>query len=736
MAPALRRGGGVGIKHPMHGTRKRRGGGRGAAGAAAARRGAGHVPAISFGSVSIVPEIREGWLHSLGRVRVAGTDLRGVESRFLPWFDTYEGDVFDRFRVRRLVRRGRRRILELTAQSSSDYPFREKRDSSGDPAFRATSWDAPGLQADVRVVLEPARDTVDGLAFEGFRYWYEIRSPRAPVHRLLDRQTWELGGRLDRVTLILRNWLTPPRVPLRKSTSYSTAGHEKLIGCMPGNLWARWSLLPAFDLQTSPRGVLFARFDRVSLIRTLMETARGEDALRCLDMHYFESGRRVRTNPKTILFCPAALDATDTLNLWTRLHDRERDRARGQLGIRDEAPPQLNLCHNDWVNVRFDRNYRDVVELAAKVNADNVMIDPIWESGQTILDDIAALRPTEALGRPSALDKFTPTNQCAVMDWTVDPARGGEPALKTLCADAAARGVGILSWFGAHMAPYSRWRHGQHDQGFGRGAFGVFAAKESGRHPDTGYPGDCWPLNLLTPMKAHVLRQVRSIFRRTGLRGLLWDSFSNLGWWQLDYSGGTMKPQFGEMADLYAQLVKSGLYLMPEAICAFSSHSCLGLHGGDPYAGEMLGYAYDSNIHMPSVPGGSHYDGFADCEILKGRAPVDELFRCLAHRRAPNLSISRVPPEQRDPGAIEALRGLFSVYKKVRGDMHRRTVLKGGRGVHWVSANGRRQHLFVFKRCPAPAGAVDVATGQPVVSRNLDPGRVYRLAGGQQAGQR
>lgn len=689
---------------------------------------------MALGAVTIHPVVRNGWLHTLGQVRVGGVDLRGERTRFLPWFDTYEGDVFDRFRFRRLVRRGTRHILELTAESSNDYPFREKRDSSGDPAFRPVSWDAPGVQATVRAVFEPATDTVEGHAFEGFRYWFEVHSPKAPIHRLLDRQTWELGGRLDRVTLILRNWLTPPRVALGKGTAYSTAGHEKVIGCMPGNLWARWSLLPAFDLQTSPRGVLFAHFERVSLIRTLIETTRGEDELRYLDMHYFENGQRARTNPKTVLFCPDVLDSVDTLNLWTRLHDRERDRARAQFGMAAEPPPAINLCHNDWVNVRFDRNYNGTIDLASELNADHVMIDPIWESGQTLVDDIAALKPTEALGRPSALDKFCPTNQCAVMDWTVDAARGGEPALKAVCDYAAGKGVGLLSWIAAHMAPYSYWRHGQHNRGFGRGAFGVFAAKESGRHPDTGYPGDCWPLNLLTPMQAHMLGEVRALCQRTGLRGFLWDSFSNLGWWQVDYATGSMKPQYAAMADLYAQWVGAGLYLMPEALCAFSSHSCLGLHGGDPYDGDNLGYSYESNIHLPSIPGGNPYDGFMDCEILKGRAPIDSLFRCLAHKRVPNLSLSRVPPDQRDPRAVAAVRELFTVYKAVREHMHQRTVLKQGRGVRWISRDGCHEHLFVFRPCPAPAGAIDVATGQPVTSARLLPGRVFKLRADQPPG--
>jgi hypothetical protein len=147
------------------------------------------------------------------------------------------------------------------------------------------------------------------------------------VHRLLDRQTWELGGSLDDVTLVLRNWLTPPVVRMQRGTLYSTAGPGRVHGLYPGNLWARWTLLPGYDLQHGGRGVLVGRFDRVSLIRTLVESAAGEDRVRHLDLHGFEQAQTFATNPKTILHCPDVLDDVDVLNLWTRLHDEERDRA-------------------------------------------------------------------------------------------------------------------------------------------------------------------------------------------------------------------------------------------------------------------------------------------------------------------------------------------------------------------------------------------------------------------------
>lgn len=271
----------------------------------------------------------------------------------------------------------------------------------------------------------------------------------------------------------------------------------------------------------------------------------------------------------------------------------------------------------------------------------------------------------------------------------------------------------------------SQWRHGNTNKGLGQGKFGVFAARESGCHPDTGYPGDCWSLNLNTPVKDHLIRRVLEIAKATGLKGFLWDSFSNLGWWQLDYSNGTMKPQFTEMADVYTKLANAGLYLMPEAITTFSSHSCLGLYGDDPYRGEDLGYSYDTAIHSPHTPDTKQP---WDSDILRGKQPIDFLFRCLAHKRAPNLSLSFVPKAERNAGAIVELRALFSAYKQVRHLMHKRTILKNNLGVLWESLNGQERVLFTFTPQQNPGNIIDLISNEKALGHKLAPHRVFRFA--------
>ena len=79
---------------------------------------------------------------------------------------------------------------------------------------------------------------------------------------------------------------------------------------------------------------------------------------------------------------------------------------------------------------------------------------------------------------------------------------GGEDGLKRLCDRARAKGIKVLSWMSTHASPnsYLNAPGNKKARELGAGSFGVYAARESGHHPDTGYAKECWPFNLNTPV--------------------------------------------------------------------------------------------------------------------------------------------------------------------------------------------------------------------------------------------
>ena len=678
---------------------------------------------VAIGAAKIWLRTNGDMLTGIGAVEVGGAQLRNPAIRWLPWFDTNDGHIFRSFRFVGVEHKGTQVHIVTRAISDPDYPFQERRDCSGDVCLRSQVWDAEPIESDLRIVFEPVTTTVDGRSFHGFRYWYEYSNANAPIHRILDRQTWELGGDLTDVNVVCRNLFDVPRKRVTVDGTYSTVGLNHPWNALPGNLWARWSLLPAFDMQYGSAGVMLAWFDRVSLIRTAIESTPGENWLRYIDVHYFTQSGTVANNPKTVLFCPDVIDDVEALNLWTRVHDLETRKALDQFGVKEEQPPLVQLALNIWQGIKFDTAYEEVVERASNFGADIVFIDAIWQNGETLRQTLETIAPSKERDKNGVLAKLDTANMCCSFDFIVSETAGGEDGLRRLCERAAAKGVKIMSWMSAHYWEVSKIRENKE---LGHGASGIFAAKESGRHPDTGYATHCWTINLNAPIFEHVRKQILDTCKRTGLAGFLWDSFSNLGWWQIDFSKGDMRPQFDRMAQLWADLTNAGLYIQPEAVVSFTSHSGCGLFAGDVYAGDLLGYSYNTVIGLHyQAPGDTKVLEQSD-EIIAGRKPFGLLFQVVAHKRIPPFNYGRGDKKEWVPERFEQIKELIRVYKQVRGKMVKRTVLHGNAGVVWEDGS-ETAIFFAFGATRVGVPIVDVATGKTISDGTAVADRVYQM---------
>lgn len=681
---------------------------------------------ISIGQSVITPVIEDGFLKSIGSIQVNGVELRNPAHSFMPWFDSFDGLIFDRFKFVDIDQAEHSATLKLIALGRQNHPFQERRDMSGDLCIRIANWDEPPVEVNFNVVFEEASDCIDGIEFQGIRYHFEATAP-VKLHRILDRQTWEPGGTLDDHQICCRSWVRPPRCHIGIEDDFSTAGLDTSrdalakVNPMPGNLWARWSLLPGFDMIYSNKGTLLGIYNEVSLVRTVIETLPGEDCLRIIDMHAFEQTSSFKTNPKTILFSPTQLDSVGAINLWTRMTDRDREMSQKQIGIAQDGPPQITWSQNVWVGMNFDTTYEDAIDKAAELGADYLFIDPIWEHAEAYNMEVAKRIPKEEQDG-TLLAKHCGQSMCCTYDFKVADALGGEAGLKRLCDRAAAKGVKILSWVATHMSPTTHFREHAHPE-LKQGEFGVFAARESGRHPDTGYAGDCWTLNLNAPVFDYVKDCILETCRNTGLAGFLWDSFSNLGWWQIDYSDGSMRPQYDKMAELYKIWSNEGLYLMPEALVAFSNHSCLCLLNGSFVDGDLEAFYYNTAIALPHTLDGSQQA--IDKEILRGNQPIDKLFHAFANKWSPNNELWQVPREEWDAENAAAIKRLYQTYKAVRDNMYKRTLLQDELGVDWEGPNGEKLR-WCFKDQPAPSTATEVLSGESAGDM-LIKHNVYRL---------
>jgi hypothetical protein len=318
------------------------------------------------------------------------------------------------------------------------------------------------------------------------------------------------------------------------------------------------------------------------------------------------------------------------------------------------------------------------------------------------------------------------------MEWEVAKEKGGEEGLRRLCEEAADKGLRLVSWMAAANSPRSDTFMGLADAELGLSD--GFAAMESGRHPWTGDAPSYWPLNLANPkVWENWIDRILGVCERTGLAGFLWDSYCNMGWWQVDYPGQTMKPNAEGIAKAYAALANAGLYLIPEALVTFSNHSAVGLHAGNVYEGDMLAFAYNCNQALHFTEDGQKGGDWCQANrILKGERPIDMLFQCYAHKRSPGLGLHRVPRDKWDERAATQIRETIAMYKRSRPHMKKRTVLPDQAGVVWEDG-GPQRVFFSFRNQDAtvlgsPATVADVLTGNAVTDGKLLANRAYRFS--------
>ena len=177
------------------------------------------IKPIELGNTRFDLRFADGCLIDIGKISIAGRQIRSTETRFLPWIDTFDGDVFRQFKLNDIDQSHERITLHLTAKSDHDVLFREKRDSSGDVMMRKASWDAPPLTANLRIVIDSTSEVIDGRDFHGFRYYFEYDGS-TPIHRFINRQTWELDGHINALNLCLRNWIHKPLTQLSKDAHF------------------------------------------------------------------------------------------------------------------------------------------------------------------------------------------------------------------------------------------------------------------------------------------------------------------------------------------------------------------------------------------------------------------------------------------------------------------------------------------------------------------------------------
>lgn len=655
---------------------------------------------VRIGNCTIEVLTKSGQLLGLGKAWIGRTLVRSGRLPLRPYTQTFTG--LELLELRLLGIAESPKAIRLRTQAIF-RPLLVKllRDHSFDPIHETGDWDKPAVAGTghLDIVLKPASESFEGVAFDGFSYHYEYQSNDVPLFYILDMASWELDGDITGATAISQSSCSPPVATFAAHTSWTTEGiihwddpNSAANPVMTHNL-PRWASHQAFDFQFKGNKTLLGVFDHVALIRTVLKREPGKPELKCFDKHIFDQTLRIKTSAKSILLNSEPKSETDQKNLWTWVIDAVHGRARAEFGLKEE-PLVPRLSHNYWHNFTIDTYRRDLLPAAVNLGFKAVFVDNLNKSAMT-----------ERCPHPD----FN-WNMCCGHEYEVAPSLGGPAALKRLVDDCREHGIRIFAWTNNDQALSSPVNAAERDDK------GWFVRMEDTRLKYGGaYSAVMSILDLsVEPARRYWVDSLKKIKAETGLDGYLCDSFYNLGFMPVNYRTGKPTTQWRGLLAAFKELQDAGIHFLIESFGPF----------GSPQHGCPAAYAEPQNIFACyKITAGFGYTTIPTTDPIQIDQSVGTLYRFFAHMASPSFGLFQ-NGVRIDRIWTERHKRVLADYNENYPHMHKRFLQEDGLGVLWHDAEGKRATLWNFaERDVALPGRVrDLTAGQ-----DLPPSSTYRL---------
>ena len=233
-------------------------------------------------------------------------------------------------------------------------------------------------------------------------------------------------------------------------------------------------------------------------------------------------------------------------------------------------------------------------------------------------------------------------------------------------------------------------------------------------------------------------KEISAVKQDTGISGIFWDSYQNLGVTGLDWGAPDKAPQADEIFRLQAELQKEGFKQRVEVITIFGV-SAVGIFGFDNDSFRRR--------HWRDFVEGDQAFALLDCSPCfftserithPDRLSPEKYFWLAAHRVVPSIGANPWQNENKTrprlPGGedAEAYGRVNHLYNALLPFMVRLRLQPGGTHVLWLDGEGRPGVIWAFKDVVVkefPA-AIDVENNETVENNgglSLQAGRVYGL---------
>lgn len=667
-------------------------------------------------------DCENGVFRGIGAVSIDDIALRDAQ---LPWSFYTESDSgewsvrFERFTLEKVEEQGDEVALVLRSVGQW-MPRRQEADAMGEARIASRRLSAPEAVFTWRI--RALTETIHETEWRGVASQIAFESVAAPLHWVMETATWELGGRADGCVLVQQDVSTISlEETVRSDSRFSTI--EKFHtdgwgGSFPMDMLPRGAGAAICDFQTKGSTALCLFAERPGLTRARLEKFPDENVIHYLDRVYFPlSGRGVLPERK-LLACRAESDLQrhEWRNLWLDCFTEVRKRILANYDFALEVPePQSGGHLWDEDLKRLGASWADPLERDlseyARLGYKQLFLHGVWES---ITSD----------PHPPA-----PGNICCPYAFRFADAFGGTQRMKQLNDAAESKGLRLMQWFSFHLSEHAPvWKE----------------------HPDwllQEANGDPWDGNYRTLYSGRMrsdygkefLRQISEVKKQTGIAGIFWDSYQNLGVTCLDWGAADKAPQADDIFRMQAELQRQGFRQRIEVVGIFGV-SAVALFGfrNNQFRRRLWDEFVDGDQAFALMDCSPTFFTRGEDYLTEDRLSPERYFWMAAHRCVPPLSANPwtdlLPNMPQFPGGAqaEAYGRVNRLYNAALPSMHRMRLQKNGTHVVWLDRNDEPSVIWSFQdtEISEQYHLVDLENGQPTPSGRLKAGKVYRIQAG------
>ena len=370
---------------------------------------------------------RDSLFLGVGEVSLQETPLRSGRRSMSVEIRNPSGVELCDFRVEQEERNEDWLLLDLSMKARRGGPMEwmlhevRNRYDAADRTEEPESAAGTHLQLEIRA----AERTLGGVEFTGFSYQYRYQSESIPIYKLLDRGTWEIGGRAVGNEFWMRNCFAPSIVRIDSIEQFHST-EWYLPSCENPNIFQFLPLqteLQGFSFSFSELGALVTWATQVSHVRSLFEKPRGRDEIVHLHEHCGDLSCEFATSPVEVLFAPGKRTRVQQVNLYEAVKELVHDELHAQLEMRRERVTTYGQIE-EWGPADIDR-YR--------------------ESGVPKLLDAGVETIGLANHFENNMNTWGVSNMCCTVDYKFAESVG-EDRVRRLCEAAKAGGARVEMW--------------------------------------------------------------------------------------------------------------------------------------------------------------------------------------------------------------------------------------------------------------------------------------------------